>query len=75
MNKVWVNQPKRRYYRTMLQCDLLGQWTLTRSWGSLDTNHGRVVHEIVENKGAGELKLASIHNVRAHRGYRYMELN
>jgi hypothetical protein len=69
MNKVWVNLAKRRYYRTVLQCDLLGHWTLTRSWGSLDSNRGRVQHEIVDSKEAGELRQKVIDKVRIYRGY------
>jgi hypothetical protein len=69
MNKVWVNKSKRRYYRAVLQRDLLGHWTLTRSWGSLDSNHGRVLHDIVDSKESGALKLTAIDKVRSHRGY------
>jgi hypothetical protein len=69
MNRVWVNSEKRRYYRAHLQADLLGDWTLTRSWGSLDSHHGQVRTELVDNQAHGLRVLAGIDKHRAVRGY------
>jgi hypothetical protein len=69
MNRLWINREKRRYYRAIFQRDLLGDLILVRSWGSLDSNHGRVQHEIVDSQDTGALKLAEIDKVRVHRGY------
>lgn len=69
MNRVWINPGKRRYYRAHLQADLLGDWTLTRSWGSLDSRHGQVRTELVDNQAHGLRLLAGIDKRRAVRGY------
>jgi hypothetical protein len=37
----------RRYYRAIIQRDLLGEWTLVRSWGSLDSNRGQMRTELI----------------------------
>ncbi|MCU7816787.1 MAG: WGR domain-containing protein [Candidatus Thiodiazotropha sp. (ex Rostrolucina anterorostrata)] len=70
MNRIWVHPDKRRYYRAHLQTDLFGDWTLTRSWGSLDSHHGQVRTELVDSKTNGQQILADIDKRRACRGYR-----
>jgi hypothetical protein len=69
MNLLWINRDKRRYYRVHLQVDLLGDWTLTRSWGSLDSHHGQVRTELVGSQTRGLQILAEITQRRAYRGY------
>ncbi|MES9991294.1 MAG: WGR domain-containing protein [Candidatus Thiodiazotropha sp.] len=69
MNRVWINQEKRRYYRAHLQPDLFGVWTLTRSWGSLDSNHGQVRRELVDSQTKGQQILAGINKRRSYHGY------
>lgn len=69
MNLVWINQQKRRYYRAHLQEDLLGDWTLTRCWGSLDSKHGQVQKEVVKNQSAGMAILSEISKRRNNHGY------
>ncbi|MEW7988322.1 MAG: WGR domain-containing protein [Candidatus Thiodiazotropha sp.] len=61
--------PNNRYYRAHLQRDLLGDWTLTRSWGRLDSHHGRVRLEVVENKNLGLQIMCDIARRRAMRRY------
>ncbi|PVV12960.1 MAG: hypothetical protein B6D77_04995 [gamma proteobacterium symbiont of Ctena orbiculata] len=70
MNRVWIHQEKRRYYRAHLQPDLFGTWTLTRCWGSLDSQHGQVRTELVASQGKGQQILAGINKRRANHGYR-----
>jgi hypothetical protein len=69
MNRVWINPEKRRYYRACLQTDLFGDWTLTRCWGSLDSHHGQVRTELVDNQAHGLRVLAGIEKRRTIRGY------
>ncbi|MEW8505062.1 MAG: WGR domain-containing protein [Candidatus Thiodiazotropha sp.] len=69
MNRVWIHQAKRRYYRAHLQPDMFGAWTLTRSWGSLDTSHGQVRRELVESQARGHQILARINRRRSTHGY------
>jgi hypothetical protein len=69
MNKVWINQSKRRYYRVILQNDLLGDLVIIRSWGSLDSDRGQVRKEIVDSESDGIMKVQEIEKRRLYRGY------
>ncbi|MEW8139150.1 MAG: WGR domain-containing protein [Candidatus Thiodiazotropha endolucinida] len=69
MNRLWINTNNRRYYRVHLQRDLLGDWTLTRSWGSLDSHHGQVRSEVVTDEHRGIQIMHDISRRRATRGY------
>jgi hypothetical protein len=69
MNRVGINLEKRRYYRAVVQCDLLGYWTLVRSWGSLDSNLGQVRLEVIDSKEAGFRIIDATHKRRIERGH------
>lgn len=47
MMKYWVNKQTRCYYRVHLDRDLLGDLTVTRSRGSLDSRLGRIQIELI----------------------------
>lgn len=40
----WVQPDKKRYYKLILSCDLLGDWCVTRVWGGLNQASGRITH-------------------------------
>ena len=65
----WINTGNRRYYRALLQPDLFGDWTLMRSWGSLDNARGQVHIEPVSDPAAGKQAIAAIHKRRLAHGY------
>lgn len=69
MIKGWINTGKRRYYRALLQPDLFGDWTLMRSWGSLDNARGQVRIEKIFDPVAGVQIMAAIHRRRMANGY------
>lgn len=69
MMKYWVNERTRRYYRVHLSQDLLGDLTLTRSWGSLDSRLGRIQNELIPNVKQGRQILDEIGKLRARHGY------
>jgi hypothetical protein len=69
MNRLWINLEKRRYYRTVVQRDLLGDWTLVRSWGSLDSHRGQVRTELVSSYERCLKVIGDIDKRRAYRGY------
>jgi hypothetical protein len=69
MNRVWINREKRRYYRVVAQLDLFGDWTLVRSWGSLDSHHGQVCTELISTYELGQKVIEDISKRRAYRGY------
>jgi hypothetical protein len=70
MMKYWVNTQKRRYYRVYLGRDLLGDLTLTRSWGSLDSRQGRIQNELISDLQQGRKILNEIGKLRVRHGYK-----
>ena len=58
-----------RVYTTLLDQDLLGDWTVVQSWGGKGTRHGggKVTH--VENFEAGMELLQAIAKRRERSGY------
>jgi hypothetical protein len=69
MNRVWINMENRRYYRAIIQRDLLGEWTLVRSWGSLDNNRGQIRTELINTYDQCMSIMGDIAKRRAYRGY------
>jgi len=39
-NGLWVWQTQTRYYSVQLNKGLFGEWTLTKSWGGINSNLG-----------------------------------
>jgi predicted DNA-binding WGR domain protein len=69
MNRIWINMEKRRYYRAVVQLDLFGDLTITRSWGSLDNNRGQVRTETINTYDQGKKIMGDIEKRRNYRGY------
>jgi len=68
-NYYWINNEKRRYYRIYILKDLLGDISVIRAWGSLDSNAGsQVRHSLIEQKTIDSL-LERLCLQRKHRGY------
>ena len=65
----WINTDNRRYYRAHLQPDLFGDWTLVRSWGSLDDGRGQVMISTFNDPAVGKHILADISRRRLAHGY------
>jgi hypothetical protein len=70
MNRVWVNLEKRRYYRVIIQRDLLSDWTITRSWGSLDNKRGQLRSELINSDQNNMKLIEQIDKRREYRGYK-----
>ena len=66
----WRHDRKRRFYSAWLERDLLGDWVLIRTWGSLDTRLGRGAQEVVPDYAAGVEALRRLDRRRRRRGYR-----
>lgn len=73
MIKVWINRKTRRHYTVHLAKDLLGDWVLLRSWGSLDSRAGCIRKCLVENYRAGCLEIEVISSTRQTHGYLMVE--
>jgi predicted DNA-binding WGR domain protein len=69
MNRVWINLEMRRYYRVVAQRDLFGDWTLVRSWGSLDNNRGQMRTMVIESYDQCMSIIDNITKRRTYRGY------
>ncbi|HID82050.1 MAG TPA: hypothetical protein EYP51_06735 [Thiotrichales bacterium] len=65
----WVHAEKRRHYTLHLGQDLLGDWVLVRSWGSLDSQRGQVSRQLVGDWDKGLEALEAAHKRRHARGY------
>ena len=59
-----------RYYRTHLEQDLWGHWTLTRVVGRKGARHGRFMTSWVASLESGLMTLGAIAKRRRERGYR-----
>jgi len=68
----WRHEQKRRYYRAWLAQDLLGDWVLVRTWGSLDSHLGGSAQELVPDCAAGQEALRRLDRRRRQRGYRQL---
>lgn len=65
---LWINQEKRRFYRVVVQKDLLGDLVLIRYWGSLDSSLGGTKTELVKGDDIDGL-LLEIDKLRTRKGY------
>ena len=63
----WERGP--RYYRTHLEQDLWGHWTLTRVIGRKGTGRGRYIRTWVASLEDGLITLGAIGRGRRERGY------
>jgi hypothetical protein len=62
-----------RFYTAVLDQDMFGQWTVTRSWGSTRNGQGGGRMSVVENFEAGLVLLQVIRRRRERLGYRTIE--
>ncbi|HQT05097.1 MAG TPA: hypothetical protein PLU46_08940 [Thiotrichales bacterium] len=65
---LYIHQKKRRFYRVVAGCDLLGDFILYQSWGSLDSKLGNFKQQIVEQANLPKL-LNQIHKLRLKHEY------
>lgn len=65
---LYLHQKKRRFYRVVAGCDLLGDFILYQSWGSLDSKLGNFKQQIIEQAQLPRL-LAQIHKLRLKHEY------
>ena len=59
-----------RFYTAVLDRDLFGQWTVTRSWGSTRNGQGGGRVTVVESFEAGVVVLQKVCRRRVGQGYR-----
>jgi hypothetical protein len=65
---LYIHQKKRRFYRVVAGCDLLGDFILYQSWGSLDSKLGNFKQQIIEQENLPKL-LTQIHKLRLKHEY------
>ncbi|RUM94718.1 MAG: hypothetical protein DSZ28_01685 [Thiothrix sp.] len=73
MIKIWINRKTRRHYTVHLAEDLLGEWVLLRSWGSLDSGAGHTRKDLVADYRSGCLEVELIASTRQAYGYLMVE--
>ena len=65
---LYINVKSRRFYRVLAGLDLLGDFILYQSWGSLDSKLGNVKQQIISPDQLDQL-LEEIHIKRVKRHY------
>jgi len=65
----WVHPGKKRYYKLRLDCDLLGDWVVTRVWGGLNQATGRITHIPCSSYEDAIKLIEKISKTRIKRGY------
>lgn len=65
----WVNPDNRRYYQADLVKDLLGDWTVVKVWGSLDSHRGNMKMCLVSGEEEGLSEIQGMMKERQQRGY------
>jgi predicted DNA-binding WGR domain protein len=65
----WIHPTKKRYYLLILLCDLLGDWVVTKSWGSIHNSGGRTMHIAYRSFAEANTLVDKIIQARYQRGY------
>lgn len=65
----WEHPDKKRYYKLILSCDLLGDWVVTRVWGGLNQATGRISHIPCPTYNDAIRLMEKISKTRTKRGY------
>lgn len=69
LNNRWENPAKQRYYQTILQQNLFGDWEIIKIWGRINSNLGRHTIEPCDSYETAITRLEQIHKMRKQRGY------
>lgn len=69
----WENPSNHRYYRAILQQDLLRDWCVTRVFGRKNTALGRILHTPCGSYSEGLHFLEKLHGQRINRGYKLID--
>lgn len=68
-NNRWENPDKKRYYQTILQQNLFGDWEIVKVWGRINSNLGRHMVEPCDSYKSAISRLEQINKLRVKRGY------
>jgi predicted DNA-binding WGR domain protein len=66
---VWINEEKSRYYKIILQKDMLGDLILTSVWGGIYSNLGNYKHTLFYNINDADNFINQMMTHRSKRGY------
>lgn len=69
-HRLWTNPAKARYYEAHLDRDLLGDWALRTTWGSLGSRRGGTYNTGVASYEDGIEQIDEIARRRTRRGYK-----
>ncbi len=65
----WEHPQKQRYYQIYLSKDMLQDYVLTKSWGGIGENSGRMVHVAYSSCTEAIAEVKKVTQVRKTRGY------
>jgi predicted DNA-binding WGR domain protein len=66
---IWLNKNKGRYYKIIIQKDMLDDLILTCVWGSLNNKLGNYTHTVLQNLQDASDFIEGMKARRAKRGY------
>lgn len=69
MNIYWQSTSKARYYSIHLQPTLFGEWSVTRSWGSIYNHLGKCKTMFFSSIDAAKAEIEKLQRQRKYRGY------
>ena len=70
MNIYWQSTPKARYYSIHLQPTLFGEWSVTRSWGSIYNHLGKCKTMFYSSIDEAKAEIAKLQRQREYMGYK-----
>jgi len=65
----WVHHQKQRFYQVYLGKDMLQDYVLTKSWGSIGESRGRVILIAYSSYAEAVTEVNKVIQVRRRRGY------
>jgi predicted DNA-binding WGR domain protein len=68
-NYYWINKEKARYYKILIQKDMLNDWILTCVWGGIHSRLGNYSHLKIDNENEAKIHIENIMKRRKSHGY------
>lgn len=65
----WLNIKKSRYYKIIIQKDMLNDWILTCVWGGINSRLGNYSHLKIDNENEAKIHIDKMMKHRRKRGY------
>jgi|GEM_PF-2122290 hypothetical protein len=71
----WLNKEKARYYKIIIQKDMLNDWILTCVWGGINSRLGNHSHTMLNSIDDAALYIENMLKKRKKHGYELIQGN